>query len=328
MNKAINGLPLYNPGTSMGNRMIPFLVLVLVVTTATAQQLPVQSQFMFSKMLINPAVKDTAEESVIWLKHRSQWVGFEDAPLTQLAGYHHEIKHHNMVVGGYLFNDRYGPIRNIGLNGTYSYHIALNERDLKLGLGLGLGIYQFLLDGDLIRLHDPDDDIVSEGNRGNTWVPDGSFGAYLYDKKFYVSLSILHLLRNKILPFKTSDIYANLAARHHYYIMAGYRFDMGEKQALKPNILFDYTEGNIPHANIGVIWEYQGFMNFGLAYSTLDAVVLSTKFIIKDRFILAYSYDAIVSKMRSYNSGSHEVMLGYRLNAPKNLKMSVPSYAY
>jgi len=294
-------------------KLLYICALVGIATSGYAQQLPVESQFMFSKVLVNPGVRDVDQEGIVWLKHRSQWVGFEDAPRTQLFGYNQALKNNKMIVGGYFFNDRYGPIRNSGFNINYSYHLDLNDDDLKLGLGLGLGLYQFAINGDLVRLHDQDDALVNESNNGRTWVPDASFGAYLYDKNWYAGLSILHLMRNKVNPYKANDIYANLASVHHYYLTGGYRHELNDEHAVKPNLLVDYIEGNILHMNLGVQWEYKKMMDLGLAWSTKDAIVFTSRFVIKENVQFSYSYDMTISKLRNYNSGSHEFMLGYRI---------------
>lgn len=296
-------------------RLIVLAGLLFFVTGISAQQLPVQSQFMYNKILINPATFDVGEQHLIWLKHRSQWTGFDDAPRTQLMGYNQALPNEKMVVGGYLFNDRFGPIRSIGMNGSYSYQLALNNDDLLFGMGISAGMYQIFLDAELVRLHEQDDDILTTGNDGVTLVPDAAFGTYLHNSDFYLGFSVLHLMKNRVLPYSANDLYANMALVHHYYLMGGYSFELNDDHDINANLLFDYIEGNIAHANIGATWSYKEFLNLGLGYSTNDAIILNTRFRIKEQYILGYSFDVVTSKLRDYNSGSHEITVGYRLFA-------------
>jgi hypothetical protein len=72
---------------------------------------------------------------------------------------------------------------------------------------------------------------------------------------------------------------------------------------------------------IGAIFKYQdnffGGLTFrGYSKNTKDAVVLIAGLKLNKNFILAYSYDISVSKLTTYNSGSHEVILNYNLNRP------------
>jgi hypothetical protein len=53
------------------------------------------------------------------------------------------------------------------------------------------------------------------------------------------------------------------------------------------------------------------FWWIGLSYRTGDAISILTGFQINSQFRIFYSYDYSLSKLTKYNSGSHEITIGY-----------------
>jgi hypothetical protein len=62
---------------------------------------------------------------------------------------------------------------------------------------------------------------------------------------------------------------------------------------------------------------YKNTIGFGVGYRTGDAV----NFMLKgnlNKVYLGYSYDMAISKIRTFNTGSHEICIGYKI--PKKAK--------
>jgi hypothetical protein len=62
---------------------------------------------------------------------------------------------------------------------------------------------------------------------------------------------------------------------------------------------------------------YQNMVWLGLAFRTMDAMSVFCGYNYEDKIYIGYSYDIGVSSFRKYNSGSHELMIGYKFNALK-----------
>ena len=58
------------------------LLLSLFATCASGQQLPIYSQYLFNRFLINPAVAGSDGYTSLNLTAREQWVGYDGAPRT------------------------------------------------------------------------------------------------------------------------------------------------------------------------------------------------------------------------------------------------------
>jgi hypothetical protein len=59
-----------------------------------------------------------------------------------------------------------------------------------------------------------------------------------------------------------------------------------------------------------VIW--QEMVWGGLAYRHHDACSILVGYAYEEKFYFGYAYDLGITSMRKYNSGSHEIMIGYR----------------
>ena len=57
-------------------------VLILSFGTAISQQVPQFSQNMFNKLANNPGYTGSSEAINAMVLHRSQWIGFDGAPIT------------------------------------------------------------------------------------------------------------------------------------------------------------------------------------------------------------------------------------------------------
>ena len=94
-------------------------LVLLSVNTVKAQQLTFNSQYMLNQYLINPAAAGTSDYLSIGTSFRQQWAGFKDAPRTQMLTSNGKVGE-NMGVGGILYNDVTGPLRNLGFTGSYA----------------------------------------------------------------------------------------------------------------------------------------------------------------------------------------------------------------
>ena len=72
-------------------------VISLLSVPAAGQQLPVYSQYMMNKFLINPAVAGSEGYTAFNLTTRKQWIGVKEAPLTFAASAQTRILKKNYI---------------------------------------------------------------------------------------------------------------------------------------------------------------------------------------------------------------------------------------
>ena len=99
----------------------------------------------------------------------------------------------------------------------------------------------------------------------------------------------------------------------HYYLNAGHVFELNDNFDLKPSVLIKYQQQAPPEVDLNLNVLFKDRFWLGAGYRTGDAVVGMVEFQINRMFRAGYAYDMNTSKLRHYNGGSHEVMLGIDL---------------
>lgn len=279
----------------------------LLTVNAFAQQAPLFSQYMHNDYVLNPAIAGSKSYTPIRSVIRSQWVGIEGQPNTQTLSIHSRLGRHNGV-GGYVFNDVIGPIAQTGISASYAYHIEFSQNS-HLALGLGAMAYLYKLKTNELNFDSQGstDNVLTEGNF-KAFYPNFSFGTYYYGEKYYAGVSVPELLQTKI---TSSEEFFIMRQVRHYYLMGGYKFNLGEKYALEPSTLVKYVQGAPVEYDITAKFTAYDKVSLGASYRSNDAVVAFLGFKFQERWHLGYSYDITMTELTNYTKGSHEIMLGY-----------------
>lgn len=272
---------------------------------AEAQQTPLNSQYMFNSLVLNPAVAGTKEDRIIFrLQNRNQWVGLKGAPVTQTASGHTLLEPISVGVGAYIINDVVGPTHQTGLQTTYSYHFQVSPSS-NMSLGLGLGLIQYRVEGADLTTDEPGDNAILSATEPHI-LPDASFGMLYYGENYYAGLAIPHLIGGKI---KDTDFRLS----QHYMLMGGTVFEATDDIKVEPSLLVRFVSPVPFSVDINSKVIFRETFWAGLSYRTSDAVVIMAGLQLAEKFHFGYSYDLTTSSLSQYSKGSHEVMLGFDL---------------
>ena len=296
--------------------MKKFLVLIFasISLVSTAQQLPLYSQYMMNAFLLNPAIAGSVDYFPIRLTARQQWVGINDAPSTQALSAHYLFEYQKLGVGGYIFNDNFGPMSRIGIQACASYHLPLTGISSKLGIGFALKGFQFKFDESKLKAIDDADPALSYSTI-TKFVPDADFGVYLYNDKYFVGISATQLVQLNI-DFGDSSIDKNAIIRH-YYAMGGYKFTLNDDFDVEPSLLFKGTMQTPWQIDFNVKAYYKRMYWLGVSYRSSKDIVAMLGVKIK-KYYLGYAFDYTLSNIKRYTSGSHEILLGINITEGKN----------
>ncbi|MEY3238212.1 MAG: hypothetical protein RI883_2313 [Bacteroidota bacterium] len=306
----------------MKKLILIFTAIVFCTLTASAQQDPMVSQYMFNGLYLNPAYAGSHEYWTSTLSYRNQWVGFEGAPETAIAAVDGRIADKNMGLGLILLHDKIGVTRQNTAIINYSYQIKTGEKS-KLALGINAGVSQF--SAKLTDLTVWDQDNVFKNDLTSQLLPRFGVGVYHFGKKHYVGLSIPTLFAyQKDMNFNF-DLSRSSFLRRHYLLTAGYVFETSKEIKLKPSVLLKYVNNAPLEADFNLSTIYKDMYSIGVSYRTNDAVAIILEYQTNSFFRIGYSYDITVSKLRNYSSGSHEIMIG--IDFGKDLvKIKTPRY--
>jgi type IX secretion system PorP/SprF family membrane protein len=285
-----------------------------MVAGAFAQQLPLYSQYMFNKMLLNPAVTGSHDGIPIRLTARQQWVGFDKAPSTQVVSGHMRLNNETMGVGGAVYSDCLGHESRIGIQGNYAYILPLSKKGPSLSFGLSFQIFQYKMDyTNFVSLDDTDPRL--NYNQETEWLPESDFGLYLYDEDYYLGISANQMIE---LPVNIGgeQVDINTLARH-YNFLSGYKFTLKNDFAIEPSCLIKGTFDTPFQLDVNLKGIYQDDYWAGLSYRTSGDLIAMIGLNVKD-IVFGFAYDYSISKLSKYQSGSFEIMLGYDIPANDN----------
>jgi type IX secretion system PorP/SprF family membrane protein len=291
------------------------------------QQLPLYSQYLYNKFLINPAVAGSDGYTSFNITAREQWVGYSGAPRTfslsgqtrvLKSGYKLKSKSGGNIYrpktdgkvgfGGYIFNDRNGLIQRTGFQAAYSYHMWV-QSNTQLSMGLAVTGYHFKINEQELNFQDPNEPWLNNDLRRGVFVPDVDFGIYILNPKYNVGFSTLQLFgaAAKI----GSEAYQNFRMDRHYYLFSSYSFDVGGKTELQPSGLIMMSEQKKPMADIGLTYIYDQRIWAGLTYRTSKAIIANIGFTYTNMYI-GYAFDFTLQEIQRLTYGTHELTLAIR----------------
>lgn len=298
--------------------------LSLLLTQAHAQFEPQFTQYMFNEMFINPAYAGSRDNIAMTAVYRNQWVGIDGAPVTQTFSGHAPLKNKKIGLGISLMNEEIGVTHDMAIFTNYAYRIPVrNDAVLSMGLQAGLINHQ----EKLLEIKTQDGgDVSFSSNTPRLLLPNAGFGVYYFTKKYYAGLSIPRLLENKIDPTNNGKVSNEVHMSYwHYYLMGGYVHDLTEDIKLKPTMMIKAVSGAPLEADIGIHALLKETLWIGVSYRTKDSWAAIAGFQINRQLRVGYSYDYTITDLRQFNSGTHEITLGYDLSFDKN-KIITPRY--
>lgn len=306
------------------SQLLLTVFLLLIGFNARCQQDAMFTQYMFNGLAINPAYAGVHQTMEFTALARDQWTGLEGAPSTQTFSVHSPLKNRSIGVGLMIINDRIGVTNQYGAYGSYSYRIQFDNRGvLSMGLQVGFSGYQEEVSKLISSIKHQTDPNFNSGD-GRKFMPNLGAGLYYYTKKYYLGFSSPHLIRNKYDSQEVADVESH--QERHYFLNTGYIFDLNRDLKLKPNLLIKAVEGAPVEADINLSLLIQEMIWLGVSYRSFDSFDALIQLNINEQLSLGYAYDfATTTDLRSVHSGSHEIMINYRLKAPRH-RMMTPRY--
>lgn len=318
---------------SLHNRIVMRLLSLAMIVGfscqyAAAQQQWQYSQYMNNNFLLNPAEGGTEKFTDIKLGYRTQWVGLAGSPRSTFLSAHHPINknkediegirplpHHG--VGGYITRDITGPITQSAMYGSYSYHLPVSEKT-TVSLGAFVGMKEFQLNSSALKFEDAQNELAANNVQTN-YLPDASLGVWVYSARYYVGISMFQLFGNEL---KISDVKEEGAAKsalaRHSFLTAGYKINLNENFFLVPSFVLKYAAPAPMQFDLNAKLRYKDQYWTGVSYRNRDAIVLLAGITLDQKWDIGYSYDYNTSALNAFNSGSHEILIGYRINHTHN----------
>ncbi len=325
--------------------IITIAILAISIVKVNAQQDAQYTQFMYNKLPQNAAYTGSREVLSIRALYRDQWVGKKNggtykAPQTAAFSIHSPLKNEHFALGFFFVNDRLGLEHKNQFNLSYAYRLSLGKK-FKLSLGINAGVYWYKWNATSEIALDAADPVLQQNV--SRVLPDVGAGLYIYHPNFYFGASIPNFIKGDLSGKNTTG---NAKRSPHFVTMVGGAIPLGKSGALylRPQIQYRYlavskSQFSIPHTlDLNLSLLIYNRVNIGAQYRTapgkrknpdnlyngdsFDAMleVWPTK-----QLMIGYAYDYTISKLNNYNTGSHEIILGYDLSFEKK-KAVTPRY--
>lgn len=281
--------------------------IMLVGMFGYSQQDAQYTQYMYNTININPAYAGSRGVMSIFGLHRTQWVGLDGAPTTNAFSLNSPIENSNLGIGLSFVNDKIGPTVENTISADISYTIKTSETH-KLSFGVKGTANLFNLDVNKLNPENASDPLLQ--NLDNNFSPNVGAGAYFHSDKMYLGLSVPNFFQTK--RYDDNDI-AVYKERMTFYGIGGYVFDLSSNLKFKPAFLVKAIEGAPLQLDLSGNFLISEKFVLGAAWRWDAAVSALAGFQITEGLFLGYGYDLETTKLRNYNSGSHEVFLRFEL---------------
>jgi type IX secretion system PorP/SprF family membrane protein len=299
-----------------------------------AQQNPQFSQYLQNPFVLNPAMTGVEDYIDLNASYRQQWTGLEGAPRTTTFSLNsplnlingelqpHEGETHQGL-GAFFYTDNVGPIKQGAFYASYAYHLKVSQ-EWFVALGTFVGATQFKFDdSDVVLIQTPNDALVQNFSEVNF---DMSLGLYVYSKYLFAGIAAHQIFNNSIRPTAINNqLNTNGTLAPNFNALLGSRIALNETLDVVPHLLLKTVASAPLRWDIGTKMVYNNNVWGGLSYRHEDALVGFFGLRLFENAMLSYSYDWSLTRFSNQQSGSHEIILGYRFNFGKQ-QCTCPKY--
>ena len=299
--------------------------MLLLSVMAYSQQEQQFTNFVYNQQMYNPGFVGSRNTPSFTGLHRSQWLGFEGAPNSQVISFQTPIMKQRAGVGGTISRQGIGISYSWFGSAAYSYNLRITQEiDLRLGLQATLKYLGIDFSDPKVVTVTQVDPSTNNGEFDDKYSGNVGVGLYLtYKDIFYFGASSPQIYPNN-LGFNDS-VDKQAKAFPHRYITIGGVVPVNDDIEFMPNMLIKWVDHAPVDADINASVRYQKLVTGGLTYRTggggvnrvgesLDLLVF---YQIDPKFGAGLSYDIALSDIKDYSSGSIELIVRYDLRDEK-----------
>jgi type IX secretion system PorP/SprF family membrane protein len=305
--------------------LLSFLLILLANSGLQAQQDAMYTHYMYNTLAVNPAYAGSRDALTATLLHRSQWVSFPGAPVTQTLTLHSPVFNANFASGLSVVNDKVGPLSNTSVYVDAAYIMFLNGED-RLAFGIKAGVDFFRGAFSDIQTG-VDGDNVFGFDVGGDVKPNFGLGVYYYTPTLYLGASMPALLAHNYEVDEGEQTTVAYTRARHLYLIGGTVIEIHRDLKLKPTTFLKMTPGAPIEVDLTTTAIYRERFHGGLMYRTDDAAGVLLGFDISEQLFAGYSFDWSFRNLTTrYNAGSHEVALRYDFIYKNRRRIKSPRY--
>ncbi|MCC1483337.1 PorP/SprF family type IX secretion system membrane protein [Winogradskyella immobilis] len=285
-----------------------------------SQQDPQYTQYMYNLSVINPAYAGSTENPSFGLLYRNQWTGIDGAPQTGTFFGHTALKN-KLGIGASVIADQLGPVKETNVYADISYTLKF-ESNHRLAFGLKVGATFHDIGLNNLTVFDANDPFFSENI--NSTTPNLGVGVFYYSENYYAGISVPNLI--DAVHLNTNGVRLG-SETQHYFITAGYVFNLSENTKLKPSFLVKSAFNAPTSFDVNTNVLLYNKLELGASYRYDDSFSGLVNVYINPNLRIGYAYDAVTSNLRQFASASHEVFILLQLpSKEKDRRIKSPRF--
>ncbi len=300
--------------------------LLLTSTVGFAQQTVRFSNYLFNKMIINPAAAGSNDYVEVMGSYKKQWVGFNGSPQTSFLSVDGSTLDRRIGLGLQVVNDQTGALNQTGVVGNLATRVRLADTKW-LSVGFGAGWFRNTLNGNQLTYQDPNE-VAIPASTSRIDLVDFKAGIYYKDNKNFGGVSVFNIFKPRLDYTRISRGNEGVLNRH-YYLFAGHVFGISPDFAVIPSVLVKIANqgSNQNQTDLNAKFSYRGQAALGFSYRNKESVGVFAEYVFRSTLRVAYSFDFNTNRLQNQQNGSHEVMVAYRIIQNSQLTDN-PRYFY
>jgi type IX secretion system PorP/SprF family membrane protein len=299
------------------NRFILSILAVSFPLQLLGQMFPLSDHYGYNALAINPAFAGCHDALSATILYRNQWVGFKDAPKSQMLSVHTPIDNDRIGLGLLIEKNSIGIFKETSFMGNYAYRRELYDGKLALGLGFGLTVYNIAWNE--LDATDADDEQLMN-NSTSAVLPAFSLGTYYYTKKYYIGISLPLFLSHEMDQNTGKYKIKNNFSEYNYFFTGGYELGISPQVKLLPSLLVKYHPNHVIQIDYNAQINVKDRIWMGIGYRSKDMLIGMLQCQLTYQIRMAYSYDFDLGSTGKYKNGSHEIVLNYIFSYARKVK--------
>lgn len=291
-------------------------------TICNAQQPAHFTLYRDNLTALNPAFAGSDGQLTASALVRQQWTGLSGAPQTQFVQIELPVNAISSGFGLTLQNDRLGLQQTVQGALAYSLFVRTGKKS-RLSGGIRAGFGTMTWNGAQIRTPEGNystgtsdhRDVILPNVPFNGQFPVLDAGLMYQRNVVKLGLGVKNLAQSS--PWHTINNGKNRLVTNYFFTFAT-EFEIREQLRLLPSAFFrtDLIENQL---DITLLSEFFRKFSLGVGFrgwnkSSRDALNIMAGFRLSEHFRCFYAYDINLSPLKNSNSGSHELLLQYKLN--------------
>jgi type IX secretion system PorP/SprF family membrane protein len=296
--------------------------IILADKDAYAQQTPYLNHYYHNSYILNPATAGDVDQLKAMLIYRQQWAGVPGAPQTQLFAINGATANRKVGLGLTVANDVTNIVNRFSSVLSASYKVTFADSH-DLSFGMSAGLLRYKLDFDRVRADLSDPGLFLNAQSASRI--EGSAGLSYHFKKLKIG-ALSEQLFDRTFTF-SDDIngrHIRLSLVRHYALSLEYKISINNNFSLRPLLVMRAAQGLPTHIDANVTFDFRNTVWLNVQYREKISTSFSLGASVTENLSIGYCYELPGNGIGSVSSGSHEVMLEFKIHNSKSVSTASP----